>query len=269
MKIFRNLLIVSLNVSLILLLGSCSSKRYAYLQDLQEGYVYPENVKYEPIIQRNDRLDIKVSCKSPALAIPFNNPYGAENIVISSEGTEVGSSASIPNKGYLVDIDGNIVFPLIGTIHLEGMTLKSAAKLIRTKIIEGNFINDPTVVIEFLNFKYTVLGAVNSRGVYTVAGDTRVTLLDALAKAGDLAQNAKLDGISVIRQTNGERQVFTHDIRSKDIFDSPAFYLQQNDIVYVQPRYRTQTAESRTVQYITLASSLIYPIALILSFVLK
>ena len=107
-------------------------------------------------------------------------------------------------------------------------------------------MKDPLVSIEFLNFKYTVLGAVGSNGTYTVDGD-RVTLLEAIAKAGDLTSKAKVDRVAVIREIEGERQIFMHDLRTKDIFDSPCFYLQQNDIVYVEPKYKKKDVEDRGV----------------------
>ncbi len=247
-----------------LLLASCSAKSVTYLNDLEAGVIYPADVRYEPSIQRNDRLSVRVSCKSPELAVPFNSPYSAS---VSADNGGVAASSSVnasDNPGYLVDADGNIVFPLIGPVHLEGLTLKEAAKLLRDRIVDGNYINDPSVVVEFLNFKYTVLGAVNSKGVFSVDGD-RVTLIDALARAGDLAPNARMDGVCVIRQSGGERQVYTLDIRKKDIFDSPAFFLRQNDIVYVQPRYKRMDAESRTIQYVTIGTSMLSSAALIIT----
>ena len=105
-------------------------------------------------------------------------------------------------------------------------------------------MKDPLVSIEFLNFKYTVLGAVGGNGTYTVDGD-RVTLLEAIAKAGDLTAKARIDRVAVIREVDGNRQMFMHDLHSKDIFDSPCFYLQQNDIVYVEPKYKKKDNEDR------------------------
>ena len=105
-------------------------------------------------------------------------------------------------------------------------------------------MKDPLISIEFLNFKYTVLGAVSSPGTYTLDGD-RITLLEAIAKSGDLSARAMTDRVAVIREIDGERQMFMHDLRSKEIFDSPCFYLQQNDIVYVEPKYLKKDGEER------------------------
>ena len=143
-----------------------------------------------------------------------------------------------------MDADGNIDFPIIGKLHVAGMTVDAAKQLIRDKIIRGNYISDPTVAIEFLNFKYTVLGAVGHNGTFTTNGD-RVTLLQAIANAGDLSSKARTNRVAVIREVDGNRQMYMHDLTSKDIFDSPCFYLQQNDIVYVEPKYRKKDNEDR------------------------
>ncbi len=176
----------------------------------------------------------------------------------SSEGT-----ATVREKGYRVDVDGNIEFPILGKLHVGGLTLNEATEMIQQKIKEGNYIKSPLVSIEILNFKYTVLGAVGNTGTFRVDGD-RVTLVDAIANAGDLASNARVDRIQVIRTVNGERKVFMHDFGDESLFYSPAFYLQQNDIVYVEPKYRKKSHEDRGFQYGTLLLSLVTTICSIL-----
>lgn len=121
-------------------------------------------------------------------------------------------------------------------------------ELIKKQIQEGNYIKDPLVTIEFLNFKYTILGAVERTGTFSVEGD-RITLIDAIAKAGDLTPKARIDRVTVIREQNGERRMYTHDLRDMEIFESPAYYLQQNDIVYVEPKYKKKDKEDRGWQY--------------------
>ncbi len=238
---------------LVALLSSCSSpKKFVYLQDMKVGEKEAFNIKHEAIVHRDDRLRITVTCKSPELAIPFNNQSGL--VSITADGgveTRRGTSAE---QGYRVDIDGNIIFPILGKLQVEGLTVSQVSELIRNKIIEGNYINDPQVSIEFLNFKYSVLGATGA-GVYSVDGD-RITLLEALAQSGDLANNARLDQVLVIREMGNERQVYAHDMRSKEIFNSPAFYLQQNDVIYVVPKYRKQDTESKVLQYLTVVLSM-------------
>lgn len=221
-----------------ILLSSCSSnKKFVYLADMEMGEKYPFDTKHEAIVHRDDRLSITVNCKNPELAIPFNIQSGTVSVAADGSVKAASANAALREKGYRVDSDGNINFPILGTLHVEGMTVSNLCEMIRKKIIDGNYIKDPLVSVEFLNFHYTVLGAVGGNGTYSVDGD-RVTLLEAIAKAGDLSLNARVDRVMVIREIGGERQMFVHDLHSKDIFDSPCFYLQQNDIVYVEPEYR-------------------------------
>ncbi len=240
----------------ILLLTSCASRKdFVYLQDMYPNTKYPVETKYEPIIHSDDRLSITVSCKNPELAIPFN--LSGNSFVVEDNGSiTANASSKIEEKGYRVDVNGNIDFPILGKLHVEGMTVNALKLLIKEKIMAGNYINDPLVSIEFLNFKYTVLGAVSNNGTFTANGD-RVTLLEAIAKAGDLDAKAKADRVAVIREVNGERQIFMHDLTSKDIFKSPCFYLQQNDIVYVEPKYRKKDKEDRGWQITTVLISAI------------
>ena len=246
--------ILFLFLSALLALSSCvSSKDFVYLQDMQVGERYHFERKHEAVVHRDDRLSITVSCKQPELALPFNTQNAA--VKVSSTG-EISASADGTDKGYRVDVDGNIDFPMLGKINVEGRTLAEVTQLIKNGIIEGNFIKNPLVSVDFLNFKYTVLGAVGSNGTYTVKGD-RVTLLEAIANAGDLGTNARVDKVTVIREIGNERQIFVHDLRSSDIFNSPCFYLQQNDIVYVEPKYRKKERSERIAQYVTMTLSAI------------
>ena len=228
----------------LLLLTSCSSnKNFVYLQDMQLGERYPIEAKYEPVIHTDDLLGITVSGKNPELAIPFNIHGG--NFTVGADGNvSAETSVGTKEKGYRVDIDGNIDFPILGKLHVEGMTVKELKQMISQKIEEGNYMKSPLITVEFLNFKYTVLGAVGHNGTFSAKGD-RVTLLEAIANAGDLTSKAKVDRVAVIREVNGERQMYMHDMKSKDIFESPCFYLQQNDIVYVEPKYRKKDTEDR------------------------
>ena len=246
----------------VLLLTSCARKRIVYLQDMEMGVRYPINLKYEAVVHRDDRLSITVSCKNPELAIPFNI-YGGTFKVGSDGNVTADASTRINEKGYRVDVDGNIDFPILGKLHVEGLKVGEVRDLIKNKIIEGEYMKDPLVAIEFLNFKYTVLGAVGRNGTFSVDGD-RITLLEAIANAGDLSAKAKIDRVAVIREIDGERQMFMHDLRSKDLFESPCFYLQQNDIVYVEPKYRKKDNEERGWQIGTTMLSIVTAVTSIL-----
>lgn len=234
----------------ILLLTSCASrKNIVYLQDMQPGTKYPYDTRYEAVIRRDDRLSITVSNKKPELAIPFNI-YGGTFKVGTDGDVTSDALTRVNEKGYRVDVDGDIDFPILGILHVEGLTVSEVKDLIKEKIEKGSYMKDPLVSIEFLNFKYTVLGAVNNNGTFTVDGD-RITLLEAIANAGDLTDKARTDRVAVIREVDGERQMFMHDLKSKDIFESPCFYLQQNDVVYVEPKYGKRDREDRGWQIST------------------
>lgn len=244
-----------LGIAFIALLSSCSPKNVVYWKNIQSEAKCLENGRYEAIIQKDDRLSILVSSKNTELAIPFNRQGGS--FYMSEDGTVSSSTevASVKEKGYRVDVDGNIEFPILGKLHVGGLTLNQATEMIQQKIKDGNYIKSPLVSIEILNFKYTVLGAVGNTGTFHVDGD-RITLIDAIANAGDLALNARIDRVQVIRTVNGERKVFMHDFGDESLFYSPAYYLQQNDIVYVEPKYRKKSKEDRGFQIGTILLSL-------------
>ena len=253
MNINKQILWASL-LALLLLTSCASRKNFVYLQDMQMGTKYPIEAKYEPVIHSDDRLSITVSCKNPELAIPFNI-YGGTFKVGADGDVTADATTRVNEKGYRVDVDGNIDVPILGKLHIEGMTVNAVKQLISDKIEEGNYMKDPLVSIEFLNFKYTVLGAVGHNGTFSANGD-RVTILEAIANAGDLTAKAKTDRVAVIREVDGERQMFMHNLNSTEIFDSPCFYLQQNDIVYVEPKYRKKDNEDRGWQIGTTMLSL-------------
>lgn len=236
-------------MAVALLVASCASrKNFVYLQDMRPGLDYPTTLKHEAVIHRDDRLGITVSSKNPELAIPFNMQGGVFRLDAAGNVDATGGTTNVREKGYRVDVNGQIDFPILGKLYVEGMTVSQATELIKKQIQEGNYIKDPLVTIEFLNFKYTILGAVERTGTFSVEGD-RITLIDAIAKAGDLTPKARIDRVTVIREQNGERRMYTHDLRDMEIFESPAYYLQQNDIVYVEPKYKKKDKEDRGWQY--------------------
>lgn len=204
-----------------------STKKIIYLQDVVPLKQQEIEQKYEVIIHSDDLLAIMVNSRDPELVLPFNMPMITY---------QLGSNSSGQQRvlGYLVDTNGNIDFPILGEIHVEGLTRMQLTELIKNKLIEGDLIKDPIVTVQFLNFKISVMGEVGRPGSFTISGD-RITLLEALSMAGDLTIYGRRDRVGVIRENNGKRTILFHDLRSADIFNSPCYYLQQNDIVYVEP----------------------------------
>ena len=204
-----------------------STKKIIYLQDVVPLEQQEIEQKYEVIIHGDDLLAIMVNSRDPELALPFNMPMVSYQL-----GSNAGGQQRV--LGYLVDTNGNIDFPILGEIHVEGLTRMQLTELIKNKLIEGDLIKDPIVTVQFLNFKISVMGEVGRPGSFTISGD-RITLLEALSMAGDLTIYGRRDRVGVIRENNGKRTILFHDLRSADIFNSPCYYLQQNDIVYVEP----------------------------------
>jgi len=216
-----------------LTLTSCGAyKRLAYFQDLAPGDVFDVTQTPETKINRGDILNIQVLSSQPVLAAPFN--IMAENTAVAGNGNiSTVQTQSLPE--YTVDLKGCINFPVIGNLPVEGMTLDSLRTVLVDKIIQTQYLKDPMVVASFKNFKITVLGEVNSVGNYNFPTG-EVNIVELLAEVGDMTQDAKRDNLWVIRTKEGKRTVYQLNPKSKDIFDSPAYYLQQNDIVYVAPK---------------------------------
>lgn len=215
-------------VCMAVIFTACTStKEVVYLQDVVPLKQQEIEQKYEVIIHNDDLLAIMVNIKNPELALPFNMPMVSYQI-----GSESGSQQRV--LGYLVDSEGEIDFPILGKIHVEGLTRMQLTELIKQRLIGGDLIKDPIVTVQFLNFKVSVMGEVARPGSFSISGD-RITLLEALSMAGDLTIYGRRDRVAVIREKDGKRTILFHDLRSADIFSSPCYYLQQNDIVYVEP----------------------------------
>lgn len=230
MRLFRTLAAVALAV----VVAGCTSTTYMqvdYLQDLDGDSSLSMKENKGIVIQPMDQLSIVVSSRNPELSAALNKPaamYTAGSEITSLE----GSSRRI--LGYVVDNDGNLDFPMLGEIHVAGLTRWELQDKIKNEIISNGILLDPIVTVEYMNFKISVLGEVTNPGTFNVTSD-KITLLGALSLARDLTINGRRDNVTVIRELNGQRNVYKVDLRSSSLFDSPAYYLQQNDVVYVYP----------------------------------
>lgn len=253
-------------VACTLLASSCiTSKKVVYVNDMLPDSTYHAIAAPALRIQQSDRLSIVVSAKTPELAIPFNQGLG-EYQVNEQGGISSSSSSVAGNKGYLVDDQGKIEFPILGEFLVAGKTIDQVREMIKNKLISEKLISDPIIKVELLNLKITMLGEVQSVGVLTVP-DSRITLLDAIARSGGLTTNAEASKISVIREENGVRKLYTQDIQSTDIFNSPTYYLQQNDIVYVEPIGAVLTPRAQNNwRYISTGVGLLATVFTILNF---
>ena len=249
---------------------SCKTRtQMIYLEDMVEGEQYPAAPAKDLVIQSDDKLTIKVSCKNPELALAFNMPTPG-NYSVSEEGNISSSSSPNSTVHYTVSSDGTIDFPVLGKLQARGLTCRELSESIKSELQTRNLITDPFVTTEIVNFTYSVLGESKKVGTIEVKGKDRVTILDAIAQSGDLSQNAKLDRIAVIREENGKRQIYHCNIRTKEIFDSPVFYLKQNDILYVEPSERKAREEQRRdMQWIFTGASLLTTVISLISLVKK
>ena len=213
--------------------ASCGSETYKkinYLQDVNDETSMSMVVNKGIIIQPQDQLSIIVNSRDPKMATPFNL-----SVSTHYSGSELGASSSSTRiTGYIVDNAGNINFPSLGTVHVSGLNRWELQDLIKDMLSDSGLLRDAIVTVEFLNFKVSVLGEVTSPGTYSVTGD-KITIFQALALARDLTIYGQRDNVRVIREQNGKRQIYVLNLTDSEIFSSPAYYLQQNDVVYVTP----------------------------------
>jgi polysaccharide export outer membrane protein len=199
---------------------SCATKTdVVYFQNAKNFETIVDTDTFTPKFKINDIVSINVSAYDLEAVRPFN-------IVVES------GQNSTPID-YLIDIEGNIDFPVLGKIKLLGLTVEEAKQLLKDKLSNG-YLKDPVINIRILNFRISVLGAVNGPGVYTVSGE-RINILEAIANAGDLNLKGRRDNILVIRDFNGTKTYTRVDITNKEVFNSPVYFLTQNDVVYVEP----------------------------------
>ena len=206
---------------------SCSTPaKLGYLRDLEYNVPYNAQPAPELKLKVDDRISVQVFAEEPELASPFNT--------ILLKRVKEGTGTSLLGTTYGVDAKGNIDFPVLGTVHVEGLTLNEVEEKLASQIIERGYIKEPTVKVELENFTVTILGE-TEQSVLPDEG-TSNNILQALAYAGGTKETANIPDVMVVRTENGQRTAYTVNLQSKDLYDSPVFYLQQNDMIYVKPR---------------------------------
>lgn len=239
-------------LSVLVLFTSCvPQKNLIYMQNENKEKESSQKIdrNYELTVQHDDQLAISISSKDKELIVPFNN-----NTLIGSGVTPLtGQATSSTINGqdgiayFQVDHNGFIDFPILGKLQVLGMTREDVGNMIEDLLISGNHIKDPMVNVKFINFKVSVLGEVNRPGVQNIKGE-RITLLEALAYAGDLKPTGQRKNVKVVREEDGIRKIYLIDLTSeKDVVESPAYYLQQNDVVYVEPNKSLGVKGSATI----------------------
>ena len=251
MKIFFYLTVV------VTFFSSCGVKYAAlpYFTDLSVDSVTKERIQNQTVlkIQKNDILAINVNSLNPQASAIFN--MGAAN---SSADVAPSNTAT----GYLVDQSGNIQLPLVGSVSVEGLTTGAARAFLEKKLV--TFLKEPVVSLRVVNFRVSVLGDVAKPGVYPVSNE-RVNISEALSMAGDLTITGLRNNVLLVREKDGVREYHRINLQSKDIFNSPYYYLQNNDVLYVQPGKAKFDSIDSSYRNVSLVLSALSVIALLIS----
>ncbi|WP_316838264.1 polysaccharide biosynthesis/export family protein [Pedobacter nutrimenti] len=249
--------ILYLSIVVVLFFSSCGVKYKSvpYFQDLQDSGLVAERIdNYNPLkIQKEDILAITVTSLNNEASAIFNmGNTSSTNPAINN--STVSSTAA---NGFLVDEKGDIQLPLVGSIKVSGLTTTQARELVQSKLL--TYLKEPVVSLRLINFKVSVLGDVAHPGVYPIQTE-RVSLPEALSLSGDLNITAMRKNVLLVRENEGKRQFIRLDLSSKDIFKSPYYYLQNNDVLYIQPgnaKYASVDSSYRNVSLIISALSVL------------
>lgn len=237
--------IVIILLSTYSLMSCTSSKQVVYLNNLNDtisGKINLSKATFENRIQKNDQLSITVGGSNTADLLALNSASG----MTSGIGTTSASAI-----GYLVEADGKIKVPYIGNVQAEGLTRLQLEDTL-TQLFK-DYTKNPVVNVRFLNYYFSVLGEVGGKGRFAMPNE-RITILEAISMAGDLTEFGKRDNILVVREENGKRNFARVNLLSKDLFNSPYFYLRTNDVVYVEPLKSKFITRKGVPQYLAIAA---------------
>ena len=229
---------------LVLVLSCTDTKKVTYFNGIQEGTISSVTQIPESVIQKNDILSINISDLNPEGTKIFNPVTSEVNPTMNAGPNSIGNS-----QGYLVSADGFIQFPILGSLKAEGLTKTQLRDRIIKSILDKKLLADPIVTIRFLNFRVTVLGEVNHPTVVTVPNE-KISLLEAIGLAGDLTLYAKRQNVLIVREENEKRIIKRIDLNSSELFTSKYYYLQSNDIVYVEPNKAKVATANRSAQWL-------------------
>ncbi len=245
---FKNKITPIILLGMVLLSAGCSaSRKIAYMQDVRSD-VSREIATVPVTAQPGDKISIVVNSKDPELAEMFNLPIMTHRI---GQPMNSGHNYNQQVSSYTVDSNGNIDFPILGELHVEGLKREEIAFCIKDELVVKSQVKDAVVIVEFLNMGVSVMGEVNRPGRFSIERD-HLTLLDALSMAGDLTIYGKRENVLVIRQENGGETFYRVNLcDARSLHTSPVYYLKQNDVVYVEPnkvRARHSTVNGNNVR---------------------
>lgn len=241
----------------ILMMFSCTTQRkLTYFNNIDKVNIDSLNAHYNPATDQKliigDQLVITVNASDPAAAAPFNQPM--MSYMQSEAETTTMRISTTPNlQYYTIDKEGNILFPVLGVLHLADLTKSAAIDTITNRL--KAYLQDPIVDIKPINFSVTVLGEVNKPGRYSVSNG-RLSVLEALGMAGDMTAYGKRNSVTISRETDGKMSFATLDLNDANVFASPFFFLQQNDVIYVQPNKVRAVASQNLSLYLSMSTTL-------------
>jgi len=216
-------------VLLVLLLNACKSReKLVYFQNGENSNSTVSSLGYNPVIKVDDFLSITVMSDDPKLSEPFNLPLsqGSANNI---SGYNTGNASLL---GYLVDVTGEIHLPILGKMRVAGLSRSELVSQLEQKLMP--YLSRPVVHVQIQNYKITVLGDVRIPGTFRIPNE-RITILEAIGLAGDLKPTGERKNVLVVRDLNGVKTEYRIDLTDKSLFQSPVYYLSQNDVVYVEP----------------------------------
>lgn len=248
---------------LILMAGivstSCvSKKKLVYFQGADTLYNHAQKIaqQYEMRLKPADQIMVKITTAGPA---PELLQVFARDVTMGTLGTNqsMTQSGTLSNAyGYTVTNNGYVILPAVGRVYVNGMTCEEAARAIEDEVVKQKLISVPEVTVRLLNARVTVVGAVKSPRSVSLTSE-RNTVIDVLAQCGDLDVTSMRENIRLFRETNGERQMYTLDLTDVNIFNSPAFYVQQNDMIYIEPNKSLGVKSSAFYTFLTAGASIL------------
>ena len=256
-------------MAIVIMMGSCgSSKQIAYFQNIDTLSLAASKGLYDAKIMPKDELTITVLTTNPEVSAPFNLTVNSK---VGSSGQMNSGGGSL--QGYLVDNDGDINFPVVGKLHVAGMTKTECEDMIKEKITPYLAkTENPIVTVRTSSYRVTVIGEVGSPKVVPVTTG-QMSIIEALAQAGDLSIYGKRDNVLLIREdATGEKHSYRLNLNDANLFNSPYYYLQQNDIVYVEPnkvKAKNSTIGSSTTLWFSFVGIVTSVASLVLSVIRK
>ena len=255
------------------LTGCISTKKIRYFQDPDSIYNQAQRImqQYEMRLKPADQIYIKATCSEPDLLQIFS-----QNMIVGATGRSQGVTTTMSFSGsggainvlngFAIDNQGCIKLPRLGKITVSGLTTEECAKVIEQRIIEEGVASDPEVHVYLINARVTVLGAVSKPGIVSL-GSERNTIADVLAQCGDIDNTGLRRRVKLFREVDGERKMYELDMTKVDVFQSPAYYVQQNDMIYVEPNKSKTIRSSPFYTFLSAGSSILALLSTTLSLI--